>query len=73
MAVRAKRADLPKAEVRIRTLLEQLADGAGAEYVRQRLDELAAGAKALKVEIAGLEAAPTAPVELPSPTKCAVG
>ncbi len=64
-----KRAELVKSEARIRSLIEQLADGGADTYLRRALDELAAKAKQLKSEIAELEATSFEPVELPDPAK----
>lgn len=66
-ALRSKQAELAKTEGRIRTLIEQMADGAAADYVRQTLNELAVSAKNLKTELANLELVRTEPIQLPTP------
>jgi hypothetical protein len=60
--LRARKAELAKTEARIRVLIEQMADGESATYIRTVIDELAISAKGMKAKIAQLEAAGAGPV-----------
>lgn len=66
-SLKTKRAELQKAEARIRNLVDQTADGGADEYVRDRLKELATEAKQLKQAIAALEFKASAPPEPAKP------
>lgn len=65
--LKAKTTELTKTEARIKVLIEQMADGDAAAYVREALNEFASKAKVLKAELANLQAAGTEPVKLPAP------